>query len=101
MSDLEKVTLNVGESGLPHALDQWFSTIINLSGIKSPHKLALLGSITSYEIIPTAPMFNQFIFRTWLDRAIFNSPTEPGSPSFFSRHSNIYKELLTRSTVKI
>ncbi|NYE62552.1 hypothetical protein FHW58_003771 [Duganella sp. 1224] len=101
MSDLEKVSLTVAESGLPHATDQFFSALMHLVGIKSPHKLALLGSITSYEIVPDAPMFNQYIFRSWVDRSIYNSPSDPGSPSFYARHSNVYRELLTRSTAKI
>src|SRR5262245_43598597 len=101
MPDLARVELTVAESGLPHAIDQWFSEIIQLSGIRNPHKLALLGTITSYEIVPTAPMFNQFIFRSWVDRSIVNSPADPGSPSFFARHSNVFEELLTRATAKI
>lgn len=101
MPDLTHVDLNVSQSGLPSATDAWYTWLRGQLNVTAPQKIALLGTIAGYEIIPNAPMFNQFIYRSWVDRSLIGSPTSSGSPSFFARYSNAYKELLTRSTAQI
>ncbi|RFU44474.1 OmpH family outer membrane protein [Paraburkholderia sp. DHOC27] len=101
MPDLTHVSLNVDDSGIKDALNQWFEAITVLAGIQNPHKLALLGMISTFELIPDTELYDQFIFRSWVDRSIINSPTDPGSPSFMSRYSTTYQEMLLQATLAI
>ena len=91
---MANVDLSLDTTELPiiRALDIYYTWIRNLFSIDGANeKLALASTVTAFDVFKDTPMFNEYSFRLWADRAVLQSPTTMDLPDFQSRYSFNYQ----------
>lgn len=82
---------------LKDVLDQYYSWLVMLLGPKGKDKIALLGTITTLDVIKDAPLFTEGVFRSFADRTITVSPEDFGGSNATDRYSRIYSAVISRA----
>lgn len=90
------------DSPIPNVLDQFYTHVHSLLSPQTEQKVALNSTLVTFDILPEAPMFTEYVFRAFADRTITASPTdfEPvalGVANTNDRYSTFYTELLRQS----
>jgi hypothetical protein len=76
---------------MKNVMDLYYSWLISLIGPKGSDKIALLGTITTHDIVADAPLYTNYVFRQFADRTISVSPEDFGPGNTNDRFSRVYK----------
>lgn len=86
--------ITVDDTPIPNAMELYYDWLLDLIGPKGDDKIALLGTITTFDIQGDAPLYTNQIFRQFADRTITVSPTDFGKGNDYDRFSAVYDEIV-------
>lgn len=97
------VEITVEDSPVENALDLYYSHLYGLLSPETDQKIALNSSLVTFDILPDAPMYTEFVFRAFADRTVSLSPTDfdpvrLGVANTNDRYSKFYLDLLRHAT---
>jgi hypothetical protein len=96
--DLKDINMTMGESPLKTGLDAWYSYLVELLKPSKNRKVALNDIITPADIYSNTNFYDQYIFRSFVDRLVLTSPQDYtlGNANFTSAYSYYWSILLDR-----
>lgn len=86
--------IKAAESTIKNVMDLYYSWLIAMIGPKGSDKIALLGTITTHDVIAEAPLYTNWVFRQFADRTISVSPEDFGPGNTNDRFSRLYKRVI-------
>jgi hypothetical protein len=100
---MPQVSMTMGESPLPNALNAYYSYLVDLVGASDRKRVAINNVITPADIYDNTNFYDQYIFRTFADRLVLTSPTDYslGNANQTSTYSYYWSQLLKRAIADI
>jgi hypothetical protein len=98
ISQTREISLTMADSPLKNGLDAWYSYLVELLKPGSKRKVALNDVITPADIYSNTNFYDQYIFRTFVDRLILTSPEDYllGNANSTSAYSYYWQIMLER-----
>ncbi|MBB4350485.1 hypothetical protein [Aliirhizobium cellulosilyticum] len=100
------VEIKAEDSPISNAVDLYYSQLYEILNPQTEQKIALNSSLVTFDIIPQAPMFTEYVFRAFADRTVTISPTEYGPVALGvantnDRYSFFFTEVLKQAVFKL
>jgi hypothetical protein len=94
-----QIDLTMGQSPLVNAIDAWYTYLVNFIRPTESRRIALNNIITPLDMYDNTNFFNQYLFRTFVDRLVLTSPKDYslGNASVTSAYSYHWSILLERA----
>lgn len=98
------VSISVGDSPLPNALDVYYGFLVELAeqnGYTDRQKILLNNTITPFDIDQATPYYNEGLFRNYVDRVFRSSPQSLGPANRADRFSLHYEQIIRTAAAGI
>lgn len=100
------VEIRVSDSPVKDALNQYYEFLYTMLNPSAKQKVALNSTLVTFDILPKAPEFTNYVFRAFADRTVTLSPTaiSPvalGVANTNDRYSAKYLEMLRLAIFKL
>lgn len=95
------INIPASESGLPSALEQYYQELVTLIGERSDQPILLNNTITTFDIVSSAPFYSEGVFRQFADRKFKSSPKDLGSSIQADRFSFEYERVINIASTKV
>jgi hypothetical protein len=100
---LNTIDIPLGSSPLPNALNVYYDNLVTLLQPSARNKVALNNIVTPADIYSNTNFYDQYIFRTFVDRLVVTSPENYslGNANVSSSYSYYWNILLERAIADI
>ncbi|HUQ35190.1 MAG TPA: hypothetical protein VM144_02315 [Aestuariivirga sp.] len=99
-----EVSISVKDSGVPNALDLYYSflyEIVGQNGFTEKQKLLVNNTISPLDIAQDTPYYNEGLFRNFADRVFLKSPQSMGPANRADRFSMHYEAIVRIAASKL
>ncbi|MBX5164804.1 hypothetical protein [Rhizobium sp. NZLR4b] len=86
--------ITAADSSIKKVLNLYYGWLVELVKPKGVDKIALMSTIVTEDIVETAPLYTNYIFRQFADRTISVSPEDFGGGNTNDRYSRVYRDLV-------
>lgn len=95
------INIPATDSGLPFALEQYYTELNRLIGQRANQPILLNNTITTFDIDEDAPFYTEGLFRLFADRKFSVAPENLGTAIQADRFSGQYENIIEIATTQI